>query len=252
MSSPPTLDAGTVHDEDGLSDGEGAVVPDYQEHEQEVHHPVIEEVVGGGQDTTLRHKTSSSSLSYNVHTNQVDYQLELLVGFLVLIFLVLVQYAAVHIADDSPQIPPTLPGEDLLHLFQLSCSSEDVLVEVLHLALLLLGVALHLPHQPPNHPQPVLLVGHTAQHFLLEGQTLVQGLAGNSRSVAGRGGERGAQTYISIILVDQLQLLVLIRQLGPVLDTDLQHSDYEDYQHHQHQHHHLQLILHLAINRAVG
>ena len=61
MSSPPTLDPGAVHDEDGLSDGEGAVVPDYEEHEQQVHHPVVEEVVGGGQDTTCRHNTSSAS-----------------------------------------------------------------------------------------------------------------------------------------------------------------------------------------------
>ena len=39
--------------------------------------------------------------------------------------------------------------------------------------------------------------------------------------------ERRGQTYISVLLVDQLQVLVLVSQLGPVLDTDLQlHSDY--------------------------
>ena len=50
VGPPPALDAGPVDDEDGLSDGEGAVVPDDQEHEDQVQHSVVQEVVGGGQD----------------------------------------------------------------------------------------------------------------------------------------------------------------------------------------------------------
>ena len=33
-------------------DGEGAVVPDDQEHEHQVQHAVVEEVVGSGQDAS--------------------------------------------------------------------------------------------------------------------------------------------------------------------------------------------------------
>ena len=52
VGPPPALDPGTVDDQDGLPDGEGAVVPDDQEHEHQVQHAVVQEVVGGGQDAS--------------------------------------------------------------------------------------------------------------------------------------------------------------------------------------------------------
>ena len=46
------LDAGPVDDEDGLPDGEGAVVPHDEEHDHQVQHAEVQEVVGEGQDTS--------------------------------------------------------------------------------------------------------------------------------------------------------------------------------------------------------
>ena len=88
MSSPPTLDAGPVHDEDGLSDGQGAVIPDNQEHDQQIKDTEVEEIVCARQYAA----------------DQVHYQFELLVLLLVLILLVPVQDVAVHVAKDCPKV----------------------------------------------------------------------------------------------------------------------------------------------------
>ena len=71
-------------------DGEGAVVPDDEEHAQLVQHHEVEEVGGDGQHSSQK----------------VDDQLELLILLLVLVFLVPVQDVAVHIAKDGSQISP--------------------------------------------------------------------------------------------------------------------------------------------------
>ena len=88
VGPPPALDPGTVDDQDGLPDGEGAVVPDNEKHAQLVQHHEVKEVGGNGQDPT----------------QQVDDQLELLILLLVLVFLVPVQDIAVYIAKDCPQV----------------------------------------------------------------------------------------------------------------------------------------------------
>ena len=46
------LYSGAVDDEDGFSDGKGAVVPHDQEHEDDVEDADIQEVVGSCQDST--------------------------------------------------------------------------------------------------------------------------------------------------------------------------------------------------------
>ena len=69
-------------------DGEGAVVPDNEEHAQLVQHHEVKEVGGNGQDPA----------------QQVDYQLELLVLLLVLVLFIPVQDVAVHVAKDGPQV----------------------------------------------------------------------------------------------------------------------------------------------------
>ena len=71
-------------------DGEGAVVPDDEEHAQLVQHHEVEEVGGDGQHPSQK----------------IDNQLELLILLLVLVLLVPVQNVAVHIAKDGSQISP--------------------------------------------------------------------------------------------------------------------------------------------------
>ena len=71
-------------------DGEGAVVPDDEEHAQLVQHHEVEEVGGNGQHPSQK----------------VDDQLELLILLLVLVLLVPVQDVTVHVSKDSSQISP--------------------------------------------------------------------------------------------------------------------------------------------------
>ena len=69
-------------------DGEGAVVPNNEEHAQLVQHHEVKEVGGDGQDPA----------------KQVDDQFELLILLLVLVFLVPVKDVAVHVAQDCSQV----------------------------------------------------------------------------------------------------------------------------------------------------
>ena len=78
-------------------DGEGAVVPDNEEHAQLVQHHEVKEVGGDGQDPA----------------KQVDDQFELLILLLVLVFLVPVKDVAVHVAQDCPQVSARLAWQHL-------------------------------------------------------------------------------------------------------------------------------------------
>ena len=71
-------------------DGEGAVVPDDEEHAQLVQHHEVEEVGGNGQHSP----------------QEVDDQLELLILLLVLVLIVPVQDVTVHVSKDGSQISP--------------------------------------------------------------------------------------------------------------------------------------------------
>ena len=65
-------------------DGEGAVVPDNEEHAQLVQHHKVKEIRSDGQDPS----------------KQVDNQFKLLILLLVLVFLIPVKDVAVHIAQN--------------------------------------------------------------------------------------------------------------------------------------------------------
>ena len=78
-------------------DGEGAVVPDDEEHAQLVQHHEVEEVGGDGQHPS----------------QQVDDQFELLILLLVLVLLVPVQDVAVNVTQDCPQVSAWLPWQHL-------------------------------------------------------------------------------------------------------------------------------------------
>ena len=51
----------------------------------------------------------NGSVVEKIQTDKINDELELLIGLLVLVLLILLQDAAVHIANDSSQISATLP-----------------------------------------------------------------------------------------------------------------------------------------------
>ena len=72
------LNFGPVDTKDGLSNGEGAVVPHDQEHDHQVQHAEVQEVVGEGQDTSCQEKRLFDSwwCQNNISkspTNEIDY-----------------------------------------------------------------------------------------------------------------------------------------------------------------------------------
>ncbi len=119
VQAPPALDSRPIHLEDGLADGQRAVVPHGQEVEEQVQHSIAQGEAEDGQH----------------EGNQVDDELESLVLILVVVLGLLVQDADVDIAQDDLKIATGLAREAVLHLAKLSLSAQYVFVQVDHLAL---------------------------------------------------------------------------------------------------------------------
>ena len=179
VSPPPALDPGPVDFEDGLPDGERAVVPDREEHEDEVQDAVVEVEAERGPHAP----------------DQVHVQLEALVLVFVVVLGFLVQDRDIDRAQNDVEISPAGSGQGVLHLAELGLPSEDVLLQVdLGALLFFLDVSQHLF----DGVESVALVVDPGDAFLLEGQALLQ--------------------LGMVALVELLQVGVLARKLLPVLE----------------------------------
>lgn len=115
MEDPPAFDPGAVVDEDALTDGQGAVIPDQQEVEGSVCHPGVEEEAAGEGDE-----------------NEDDGEVEL--ELLVLVFVgklsLLAQECHVDVAQNQAQIQPILLGQVGLHIEKEALSLLDLVFQL--------------------------------------------------------------------------------------------------------------------------
>lgn len=100
MQSPPAFDSGAIHFEDGLSNGEGAVIPHGEEHEHEIKDPHVEV-----QTDTCQHTA-----------NKVDNELEPLILVFVIVLGLLIQNGHVDAPQNDVQVSPRRSRQTVLHL----------------------------------------------------------------------------------------------------------------------------------------
>lgn len=116
MENPPAFDPGAIVDEDALSDGQRAVVPDQQEVEGGICHPGVEEEAAGKGDED---------------EDDGEVELELLILVLVGELSLLAQECHVDIAQNQAQVQPILLGQIGLHIEEQALALLDLVLQLL-------------------------------------------------------------------------------------------------------------------------
>ncbi len=114
--------------EDGLTDCQSAVVPDDQEHEENVQDSMLEVQTGGCQHAPWKQHCSVTKDNPGLEsllTYQGDNQLELLVLIFVIVALLFVQDGHVDTPQDELQIRSGLPWQDLFHLDRTAIAKQS-------------------------------------------------------------------------------------------------------------------------------